>query len=170
MSKYLIRWNSIVVLSSSLLVISTISSAQAATDSDLIKAYCGDLGGSTFVARTTGYYPNNSKMEGGFKDRRGRPLKTLQAYLRGDAAYVSIAMDTKAFHYGTKVMMPKLSDLKESKEQIPFRVVDTGGAFKHKGKKRIDICVENHGESLRPEINTRYTVIVCNGQQKASAK
>lgn len=113
--------------------------------------------GETHRARGTGYYPHDSKLEGGFQDRKGRPLHTLQDYLAGRAPYVSVAMDKNAFPYGTKLRIPEL----EAKygRPIEFRVVDTGGAFRGKGTSRIDICTENRAASLDATINGPLTLI-----------
>ena len=111
----------------------------------------------TYQAKGSGYYPANSKMEGGFKDRRDKPLRTLQQFLAGQATYVSTAMDSNlAIQYGTKVRIPEL-DQKYGK-QIEFRVVDTGGHFKNKGYTRIDICVKDREASLEPTINGTLTL------------
>ena len=106
---------------------------------------------SSFTSRGSGYYPSSSQLEGGFKDRIGKPLRTLQSYLSGDAAYVSVAMDTSAFKYGTRLRIREL----EAKygRAIVFRVVDTGGAFRGKGRSRIDICTANNKASLDPTVN-----------------
>lgn len=112
----------------------------------------GALGvNASFVARGTGYYPDSSAIEGGFVDRRGARLRTLQQFLAGEATYVSVAMDSKAFVYGQRLRITEL----ETKygQPITFRVVDTGGAFKGKGRSRIDVCVQNRTASLDPTIN-----------------
>ena len=98
-------------------------------------------------------------MEGGFTDVRGRPLKTLQAFLQGQADFVSTAMD-KNLHlaYGTKLHIPELD--RKFKKSIEFRVVDTGGAFRGQGTGRIDICTENRRASLDPTINGPLTLVV----------
>jgi hypothetical protein len=106
---------------------------------------------SSFLARGTGYYPDSSPLEGGFVDRRGAPLRTLQQFLSGKAAYVSVAMDVNAFSYGQRLRINEL-DAKYGKA-IVFRVVDTGGAFSGKGRSRIDICTANESASLDPTIN-----------------
>lgn len=105
----------------------------------------------SFTTKATGYYPDHSPMEGGFNDRKGKPLRTLQAFLEGNADYVSVAMDTKAFPYGTRLRIHEL----EAKYNTPiiFRVVDTGGAFRNKGVTRMDICTANEKASLDPTIN-----------------
>jgi hypothetical protein len=113
--------------------------------------------GQKFNARGTGYYPDASPLEGGFVDRRDQPLRTLQDFLSGKANYVSVAMDSKAFPYGTKLRIPEL-EAKYGK-QIEFRVVDTGGAFKGKGTSRIDICTANERASLDSTINGPLTLI-----------
>src|SRR5690349_10993733 len=76
---------------------------------------------ASFVARGTGYYPDSSALEGGFVDRRGKKLRTLQQFLAGDADYVSVAMDSKAFVYGQRLRIKEL-ETKYGKP-ITFRVV-----------------------------------------------
>lgn len=115
---------------------------------------------SSFVARGTGYYPDSSALEGGFVDRQGKPLHTLQQYLAGSAPYVSVAMDPKAFSYGQHLRINEL-DAKYGKSII-FRVVDTGGAFMGKGKTRIDICTASNKASLDPTINGTLHIDVIN--------
>lgn len=113
--------------------------------------------GQKFKARGTGYFPDSSAMEGGYVDRKGAKLRTLQDFLDGKSSYVSVAMDSKAFPYGTKLRIPEL----EAKygRQIEFRVVDTGGAFSGKGTSRIDICTANRRASLDPTINGSLTLV-----------
>lgn len=113
--------------------------------------------GQRFKARGTGYYPDASPMEGGFVDRKGAKLNTLQDFLNGKVPYVSVAMDSKAFPYGTKLRIPEL-EAKYGK-QIEFRVVDTGGAFKGKGTSRIDVCTANQRASLDATINGPLTLV-----------
>jgi|GEM_PF-3003115 len=112
----------------------------------------------SFVSDGTGYYPSSSALEGGFNDRRGTPLKTLQQYLAGNADYVSVAMDTNAFVYGTKLRITEFEQ--RYGRPIEFRVVDTGGAFRGKGRSRMDICVQNYNASLDPTVNGRLHVQV----------
>lgn len=119
-----------------------------------------------FTARSTSYYPHNSRREGGFKDRMGRGLHTLQAYLAGKAPYVSVAMDSKAFRYGTKLRIVELEKFYGRK--IEFRVVDTGGAFKRRGTGRIDICTDSRRSTLHPMVNRRLTVSTDMGSLGAS--
>jgi hypothetical protein len=113
--------------------------------------------GQKFSSRGTGYYPDASPLEGGFVDRRDQPLRTLQDFLSGKANYVSVAMDSKAFPYGTRLRIPEL----EAKygRKIEFRVVDTGGAFVGKGTSRIDICTANQQASLDATINGPLTLV-----------
>jgi 3D (Asp-Asp-Asp) domain-containing protein len=122
----------------------------------------GSTGGGTvsssFTARGTGYYPDSSALEGGFVDRVGKPLHTLQQFLAGQADYVSVAMDTRAFNYGQRLKIHEL-ETKYGKA-IPFRVVDTGGAFTGKGRTRIDICTANNRASLDPTINGQLHIDV----------
>lgn len=114
-------------------------------------------GAKQYTAKGTGYFPDNSPMEGGFQDRKGNPLHTLQDYLAGKAPYVSVAMDSTAFDYGTKLRIPELE--KKYGRLIDFRVVDTGGAFKGKGTTRIDICTASQKDSVDATINGQLTLI-----------
>lgn len=115
-----------------------------------------------FTSRTTSYYPDGSALEGGFKDRRGKPLRTLQDYLEGKkgATYVSIAMDLDAFPYGTRLRIPAI----EKHFKVPvieFRVVDTGGAFDLSGRglERMDICTRSLKHSVQAVVNQTTEVI-----------
>ena len=117
--------------------------------------------GSTFTSRGTGYYPSNSGVEGGFVDRKGNKLRTLQQFLAGSADYVSVAMDVNAFGYGQHLRIKEL-DAKYGRE-IDFRVVDTGGAFKNKGRTRMDICTANARAAGDATINGKLTVTTAAG-------
>jgi 3D (Asp-Asp-Asp) domain-containing protein len=112
----------------------------------------------TYSAQGSAYYPDTSALEGGFKDRRGIKLNTLQDFLANKADYVSAAMDPQlTIPYGTVVKIPEIEA--DRGRAIEFRVVDTGGAFKGKGFTRIDICTENRRASLDPTINGVLTLI-----------
>lgn len=115
------------------------------------------LAGSRYRSRGTGYYPHPSRLEGGYVDRRGARLNTLQDFLAGRAPFVSVAMDKSVFSYGTKLRIPELE--RKYGRQIEFRVVDTGGAFRNKGTSRIDICTANNAASLDPTINGPLTLV-----------
>lgn len=111
----------------------------------------------THQSRGSGYYPHNSRMEGGYVDRRGNRLYTLQDYLAGRAPYVSVAMDKNLrIPYGTKLRIAELE--KKYGRPIEFRVVDTGGAFTNRGFSRIDICTASRRDSLDPTINGPLTL------------
>lgn len=121
--------------------------------------------------RLTEFYPFQSglseeekNVEGGIKDRLGKPLYTLEDYIEGNAPYVSLACDylggppgnVKEFRtYGFKVWIPKISaDINSFIDasinvpiMIDFRLVDTGGHFfgdkkviKVAGYEPIDVC------------------------------
>lgn len=116
--------------------------------------------GTSFRAKATGYFPFNDLMEGGFHDRRGRPLRTLQDYIAnghslGDGDYVSVAMDPNAFPYGTVLESPEVNT--HYGRRVEFRVVDTGGAFYGKGTSRIDICNKTRADTLAPLTNSTLT-------------
>ncbi len=111
----------------------------------------------TYQSRGTGYYPDASLLEGGFKDRRGKPLQTLQDFLKGQADYVSVAMDKNLeIPYGTMVTITEIEA--SYKKPIEFRVVDTGCAFTGQGYTRIDICTADRTASLDPAINRMLTL------------
>lgn len=111
-----------------------------------------------FETEKTGYFPDDSEMEGGFSDRSGRPLKTLQDYVAGRADYVSVAMDSQQFGYGTVVRIP---DVEEAYGKcILFKVVDTGGRFEGAGSSKIDICNANESDANSHISNGRTTIYV----------
>jgi hypothetical protein len=113
--------------------------------------------GNQTQSRGTGYYPDSSAMEGGYVDRKGKKLNTLQDFLEGRAPFVSVAMDhTAGIPYGQPLRIAELE--RKYGRQIPFRVVDTGGAFKGRGTSRIDICTRNKQASLDPTINGPLTL------------
>lgn len=118
----------------------------------------GQPSGESFVSDGTGYYPDSSALEGGFVDRRGAKLRTLQQFLNGSAEYVSVAMDTNAFAYGQKLRIKEF-ELKYNRV-IEFRVVDTGGAFRGKGRSRMDICTANRSASLDATVNGNLHVYI----------
>jgi len=111
------------------------------------------------LARATGYYPRNDAMEGGYRDRRGKRLHSLQEFLDGRAAFVSVAMDPAAFAYGTPLTIPELDEAYE--RHIVFKVVDTGGAFFHQGTGRIDICTASERDALEGVVNRHVTLDTC---------
>ena len=113
----------------------------------------------SFKAQATGtaYYPASNSLEGGFKDKLGRPLFTLQDYLDGKAPYVSLAMDDQAgLKYGQKVYIEEL-DNKYGKK-IECRIVDTGGAFHGKGTSRVDVCVADQDKANDEVLNGPLTL------------
>ena len=112
-----------------------------------------------FRTRATGYYPASNAMEGGHVDRKGKKLRTLQDYIDGRVSYVSVAMDKEALPYGTTLCIPSLNA--EYGKAIPFRVVDTGGAFNKKGTSRIDICTRSRKDAHAKSVNRSFELVVC---------
>ncbi|MEY4065288.1 MAG: hypothetical protein RIR26_1496 [Pseudomonadota bacterium] len=110
-------------------------------------------GASSYSTEATLYTTENTDMEGGSKDRCGRPLNTLDDYMNWKAEEVSVAMDTSALPYGTVIRIPEIERRLKVKDPIPFRVVDTGGAFANKGTSRMDICV---GHSQNDVYSSKY--------------
>lgn len=106
-----------------------------------------------FVAKLTGYYPANTRMEGGFVDRFGNKLYTLQDYLEGKAPYVSVAADKPLSSRSNQpyISIPSLEAKYGMK--IKFKICDTGSAFYGKGTGRLDICTRSHSHSVASEVN-----------------
>jgi hypothetical protein len=122
-------------------------------------------------AKGTGYYPANNAMEGGFVDKRGKPLQTLNDYVEARQKfpndpskwppYVSIALDKRLYangvlNYGDKFRIPELE--RRFGMPIEFRAVDTGGAFTGKGFSRVDICTSSARDSVDATVNGRLTL------------
>ncbi|HPZ06608.1 MAG TPA: hypothetical protein PL110_00710 [Candidatus Eremiobacteraeota bacterium] len=126
-------------------------------------APAGPINGQTMgTAKATGYYPDNSAMEGGFYDMRGKKLNTLQDFLSGKAPYVSIALDKNLYKsgkikYGDTFRIPEME--KKYGKQIIFKAVDTGGAFTNKGFGRVDICTASQKASTEAIVNGNLTLI-----------
>jgi 3D (Asp-Asp-Asp) domain-containing protein len=118
----------------------------------------------SYPATGTGYTKENNPMEGGPKDMRGTELTTLQDYLSGSASYVSVAMDTGAFPYGTELCIPEMEQ--KYGKQIVFKVVDTGGAFTGKGTTRIDICTASQHDASDGTINGSLTLVSSTASKK----
>jgi 3D (Asp-Asp-Asp) domain-containing protein len=138
-------------------VLSTV--ACAATPGEELDTTADDIRvSSSFSAKATAYFPDDSELEGGFNDMKGKPLQTLQSFLKGNAKYVSVAMDRGIFKYGQRLRIRQINE--HYGKEIIFRVVDTGGAFYGKGRSRIDICVANEALSHETVVNTRLTVEV----------
>lgn len=103
---------------------------------------------SNHRSTATLYTTENTAIEGGPKDRCGRPLRTLEDYLKGQADYVSIAMDRTTLEYGTIVRIQEIEKYFGLSQPIPFKVVDTGSAFIGKGFSRFDICVGHNQQTI----------------------
>jgi hypothetical protein len=129
-------------------------------------------------ARGTCYYPANNSMEGGHFDRKGQPLHTLQEFLANPEGtpYVSVAMDTRVAPYGTQIHIEELDAQYRDQlaahglEHIPFRIVDTGGAFRGRGTSRIDVCVGGRQYANDPTINGRLTIDVVGNSDQAAPR
>lgn len=124
------------------------------TTDDITRALAGQPDPDTgevkhnFDARLTGYWPfaateSEKKMEGGLKDRKGKPLYTLEMHQAGKAPYVSVSGDDSIFPYGQRLSLDVWPGL-------TFRVVDTGSHFRGVnkvyrvvGREPLDICVDS---------------------------
>jgi len=123
--------------------------------------------GQAYKAKPTSYFPSNSGVEGGFKDRGGLRLYTLQQYLRGKAPYVSVAMDATILPYGTRISIPEMNQMYG--REIEFRVVDTGSAFRGRAMGRIDICVESPSHFHTSYPKGLLTLVVMDSPTSAEA-
>lgn len=126
------------------------------------KPSTGEGGKVMGTAKGTGYYPHNSKMEGGYLDKKGNKLTTLQDVLDGKAKSAAIALDKNLYKsgqvkYGDSFTIPELD--KKYGQHIDFRAVDTGGAFTNKGFSRVDICTRSKKDSLDPTVNGKLTLM-----------
>lgn len=144
------------------------------------------VSGKAHASRGTGYYPHNNRMEGGFKDMKGKSLNTLQDFLAGKVPYVSIALDENMYEhviadrrakylqsknpqykkyltmqpqvrYGDTFRIPELEQ--KYGRPIVFKAVDTGSAFRDKGFSRVDIANRSQKDTLDPTINGKLTLI-----------
>ena len=93
--------------------------------------------------QTTGYYPDNSAMEGGYYDCFGNRLCTLQQYLSYSVAYVSLAVDPSVI---PKKSIVHIDGYTRDGSPVKFWACDVGGAIKG---KHVDICVANAKESYK---------------------
>jgi len=126
------------------------------------KPSTGEGGKVMGTAKGTGYYPHNSKMEGGYLDKKGNKLTTLQDVLDGKAKSAAIALDKNLYKsgqvkYGDSFTIPEMD--KKYGRHIDFRAVDTGGAFTGKGFSRVDICTGSKKDSLDPTVNGKLTLM-----------
>lgn len=108
------------------------------------------LNGGRVNVRLTGYWPftaraDEQRMEGGTKDRKGRPLYTLEQHLSDPDRYpyVSLSGDDAIWPYGQRLALSPWP-------RAVFRVVDTGSHFRGAGKiyrvagyEPIDVCVDS---------------------------
>ena len=141
-----------------------VRAAAAAGDVDAVKGsswYTGRV-----QLRLTGYWPfsaveSEKKMEGGKKDRKGRPLHTVQDFFAGKSDHVSLSGDDAAWPYGQKVTFQWLDG-----RTVVGRVTDTGRNFRGStkvyraaGNEPIDICVA----TKRTKIPTFVTGTIVSG-------
>lgn len=110
--------------------------------------------------KLTGYYPDGSAMEGGFHNRYGEPLQSLQDFARGKSARVSVAMDKGLGKVRRKLCSPELNAAYG--RTFPLLVEDTGSAFTGKVWTRADICTGSKADSLSSHVNGKVRLIECN--------
>ena len=107
----------------------------------------------------TGYYPDNSKMEGGFKDYFENDLKTLADYVRWseENSYVSLSVDPKVIALGSLINIEGFND--DEGVPILFYACDKGSKIKG---NHVDICCRNEKQTcdVDSDGNTRKLKII----------
>lgn len=98
---------------------------------------------------TTGYYPDDSPMEGGYFDCLGNKLRTLQDYT--DGSYVSLAVDKTLIPLRSYV---NIDGYTKNGSPIKFYACDVGSAIKG---KHVDICCKNAAETYKV---TKYNQVL----------
>lgn len=119
--------------------------------------------GGQLNVRLTGYWPfaaktaTEKRMEGGPKDRKGKPLYTLEQHLADPQKYpyVAVAGDDAVWPYGQRVVFAEWPN-------AIFRVVDTGKNFRGStkmyrvlGHEPLDICVTDSKTKLPKTTSAR---------------
>ena len=113
--------------------------------------------------KTSGYYPLNSKMEGGDKDCVGNPLKTLGKYVRDskDNSHVSLAVDENVIRLGSLVNIEGFND--SDGVPILFYACDVGDMIKG---NHVDICCDNKKQTYQVDSDGKYRKLTIIGFQK----
>ena len=105
-----------------------------------------DKKGNTYKVKITGYYPSNSKMEGGYVDCVDHPLKTLSDYVRNSKnnSHVSLAVDKDVIPLGSLVNIEGFND--SDNVPILFYACDVGGSIIG---NHVDICCGNKEQTYK---------------------
>lgn len=110
------------------------------------------------MAQLTGYWPNDSPMEGGTLDRYGKPLCNLQRHILDLDPYCSVACDRfMNIAPGTVLWIPSL-DAHYGKRLV-FKICDTGSAFNHAGWGHLDICTATKTDSEDDFLNDLHEIV-----------
>ncbi|XP_034178472.1 uncharacterized protein LOC117603423 [Osmia lignaria lignaria] len=110
------------------------------------------------------YYPDfNSDNESDYLDARMKKLRTLQDFLDGRNAFVTVSMDLDSgIPYGTKVCIPELNA--KFQRQIPLQVRDRSHYDDVKSKlpdfSHVDICVRTEEDTYDNSVNGIVTLYV----------
>jgi len=122
--------------------------------------------GGQLNVRLTGYWPfaaktdTEKRMEGGKRDRKQKPLYTLEQHLADPQKYpyVSVAGDDAVWPYGQRITFAEWPN-------AVFRVVDTGRNFRGStkvyrvlGHEPLDICVTDSKTKLPKTTSARIVV------------
>ncbi|XP_076241089.1 uncharacterized protein LOC143183448 [Calliopsis andreniformis] len=112
----------------------------------------------------TAYYPDyNSDSESDYLDARLKKLRSLQDFLDGRDAYVTVSMDLDSgIPYGTKLCIPELNA--KFRRQIPLQARDKshyyGVTSRSPDFSHVDICVRSEEDSYDNSVNGIVTLYV----------
>lgn len=128
------------------------------------KSCCQETWGTTlksgpYKTKLTAYYPANDPIEGGFTNRYGGSLHTLQSYLDDREDHVSVALDKDLGRVKRKLCSPQMNEYYV--KNVKLFVEDTGSAFTGKGFSRADICVANRKSSFDTLVNSTVDLFEC---------
>ncbi|XP_018579025.1 uncharacterized protein LOC108917074 [Anoplophora glabripennis] len=108
----------------------------------------------------TAYYPDffDEDHEGGYLDKKGQKLRSLQDYIDNRADYVTLSMDNAlGIPYGTPVCIPELNQ--HYGHKILLQVRDSSFDMFQSGYTRADICVRSDVDSYDRSVNREVTLI-----------
>jgi hypothetical protein len=130
--------------------------------------------GEKVALRLTGYWPftarpDEVKMEGGLKDRKGNPLHTVEDFFAGKSDHVSLSGDYTIWPYGQKVLIPW------GDRTVVGRVTDTGSHFHGAGKliravgyEPMDVCVYSSATKI-PNVKVDARIVPGDNFEKGKA-
>ncbi|XP_020296958.1 uncharacterized protein LOC109861642 [Pseudomyrmex gracilis] len=132
-----------------------------ATEENLNRTDLKCMGHPIHNVSLSAYYPvfgTNDKSN--HLDVQGKMLNTLQDYLDGRTAYVTVAGNLKSgIPYGTKICIEKLNE--QFGRQIPLQIrdqVESEEDYISLGFSRLEICVRTEEDTYDTYVNSLVTV------------